>query len=117
MPELPEVQTVADHVKPEILGNYVLSVDSIWNKALDNFNPKDLEGRHKILDVTRRAKFILIQFENFLLAIHLRMTGKLYLLENDSHPKHTSAIFFLEGGRNLFLKTQENLEEFINTMI
>ena len=45
------------------------------------------------------------------------MTGKLYVLENDSHPKHTSAIFHLEGERNLFLKTQENLEEYIGTMI
>ena len=104
MPELPEVQTVADHIKPEILGNYILSVDPIWNKVLDNFDSKDIEGRHKILNVTRRAKFIIIQFENFLLAIHLRMTGKLYVLENDSHPKHTSAIFFLEGGKKLIFE-------------
>ena len=49
MPELPEVQTVADHIKPEILGNYILSVDPIWNKVLDNFDSKDIEGRHKML--------------------------------------------------------------------
>ena len=104
MPELPEVQTVADHVKPEIMGNYILSVDPVWNKVLDNFDSKDIEGRHKILDVTRRAKFIIIQFEKFLLAIHLRMTGKLYVLENDSYPKHTSAIFHLEGGKKLIFE-------------
>ena len=45
MPELPEVQTVADHVKPEIMGNYILSVDPVWNKVLDNFDSKDIEGR------------------------------------------------------------------------
>ena len=104
MPELPEVQTVADHVKPEIMGNYITSVDPIWNKVLDNFDSKDIEGRHKILNVTRRAKFIIIQFENFILAIHLRMTGKLYVLKNDSHPKHTSAIFHLEGGKKLIFE-------------
>ena len=104
MPELPEVQTVADHVKPEIVDNYILSVDPIWNKVLDNFHSKDIEGRHKILDVSRRAKFIIIQFENFILAIHLRMTGKLYVLENDSHPKHTSAIFHLEEGKKLIFE-------------
>ena len=32
------------------------------------------------------------------------MTGKLYVLENDSHPKHTSAIFHLEEGKKLIFE-------------
>ena len=29
MPELPEVQTVADHVKPELVGEHILSVEPV----------------------------------------------------------------------------------------
>ena len=35
MPELPEVQTVADHVKPELVGEHILSVEPVWGKVLD----------------------------------------------------------------------------------
>lgn len=104
MPELPEVQTVANHIKPHLIGKYVLSIDPIWEKVLDNFNPRDFNGKNKILDVTRRAKFIVINFENFLIAVHLRMTGKLYILKDSKIPKHTSAIIELEGDGNLIFE-------------
>ena len=104
MPELPEVQTVANHIKPYLIGKYVLSINPIWKKVLDNFNPKDINGRNKIIDVTRRAKFIIINFENFLIAVHLRMTGKLYALKDSKVPKHTSAIIKLESGENLIFE-------------
>ena len=80
MPELPEVQTVADHIKPDLIGKKVIGIESIWKKVLHNFSAKDLKGKHKIKNVNRRAKFIIIELEDFLLAIHLRMTGKLLSL-------------------------------------
>jgi len=104
MPELPEVQTVANHIKPYLIGKYVLSINPIWKKVLDNFNPEDINGRNKIIDVTRRAKFIIINFENFLIAVHLRMTGKLYILEGNDIPKHASAIMALESGEKLIFE-------------
>ena len=42
MPELPEVQTVADHIKPDLIGKYIIGVDPIWKKVLHNFSAKDL---------------------------------------------------------------------------
>ena len=104
MPELPEVQTVANHIKPYVIGKYVLSINPIWDKVLDNFHHQDIKGRNKILDVTRRAKFIIINFEKFLIAVHLRMTGKLYVLEGTDIPKHTSAIMELESGEKLIFE-------------
>ena len=104
MPELPEVQTVANHIKPYVIGKSVLSINPIWGKVLDNFHHQDLKGRNKILDVTRRAKFIIINFEKFLIAVHLRMTGKLYVLEGNDIPKHTSAVMELESGEKLIFE-------------
>ena len=104
MPELPEVQTVADHIKPDLIGKYIVGIEPVWKKVLHNFTPKDLSGKYQIQNVGRRAKFIIIQLEGFLLAIHLRMTGKLYLFEEKSRPKHTSAVVHLENSKDLIFE-------------
>lgn len=104
MPELPEVQTVADHIKPDLIGKNILGIEPIWKKVLHNFSAKSLNGKHQIKNVSRRAKFIIIELDDFLLAIHLRMTGKLYLLEADSRPKHTSAVISLEDSKELIFE-------------
>ena len=104
MPELPEVQTVADHIKPDLIGKNVTGIEPVWKKVLHNFAKNDLTGKHKIKNVSRRAKFIIIEFNNFLLAVHLRMTGKLYILDQDTLPKHTSAVIHLENSDNLIFE-------------
>ena len=104
MPELPEVQTVADHIKPDLIGKKIIGIEPIWKKVLHNFSAKDLKGKHKIENVSRRAKFIIIESENFLLAVHLRMTGKLYILKEETLPKHTSAIVYLENSKDLIFE-------------
>tara|TARA_B100000902_G_scaffold13150_1_gene15973 strand:+ start:79 stop:897 length:819 start_codon:yes stop_codon:yes gene_type:complete len=104
MPELPEVQTVADHIRPDLIGKYILGIEPLWTKTLDNFSSDDLNGKHQIMNVSRRAKFIIIELENFILAIHLRMTGKLYFLKEDILPKHTRVIFQLENYNDLIFE-------------
>ena len=37
MPELPEVQTVADHIKPDLVGKNILGIEPVWEKVLHNF--------------------------------------------------------------------------------
>ena len=69
MPELPEVQTVADYIKPDLIGKNILKIEPLWKKVLHNFNPKDLNGKHRIQNVSRRAKFIIIELDNIILAI------------------------------------------------
>ena len=103
MPELPEVQTVVDHLRADLVGEEISAIKAIWPKVLHNFDQNDLfKNNHgqEIKDVTRRAKFIILQLPSSLLAIHLRMTGKLYL-SNEEIPKHTSAIFELESGKKI----------------
>ena len=104
MPELPEVQTVANHIRPDLIGKYIIGIEPLWTKTLDNFSPDDLIGKHKIINVTRRAKFIIIELEDFILAIHLRMTGKLYFLKEDTLPKHARVVFYLENSPDLIFE-------------
>jgi formamidopyrimidine-DNA glycosylase len=104
MPELPEVQTVVNHVKMELIGRKIISMSPIWPKVFDNFNFEELlksKTNLKIIDVFRRAKFIVIQLEDSILAIHLRMTGKLSVVDDMQLPKHTSAIISLDNQSKL----------------
>ena len=94
MPELPEVETVTNSVKNHIINKSFKSIEILWPKTLHNFTTADfkqkIEGKN-VIDVFRRAKYIIIQFEKNLLAIHLRMTGKLYVVDSfDKNQKHIS---------------------------
>ena len=105
MPELPEVQTVVNQIKSDLLRNKVESITPIWPKVLHNFTSEKAKQKIKdgeILDVSRRAKFIIIKFAESIIAIHLRMTGKLYLLpENQTISKYATAYFTLKNKRKL----------------
>ena len=106
MPELPEVQTVVDHLRADLVGEKIIAIRPIWLKVLHNFDPNDLFKKNhglEIKDVTRRAKFIIFHLPSSLLAIHLRMTGKLYIF-NEEIPKHTTAIFELESGKKIIFE-------------
>ena len=100
MPELPEVQTVVDHLRKYLYGEKIISIDSIWKKSLSNFNPANLfisNSGEEIKSINRRGKFIILNLPTCILAIHLRMTGKFYLLNDEQIPKHTTVIFGLES--------------------
>jgi formamidopyrimidine-DNA glycosylase len=85
VPELPEVETVVRTITPQIKGRSVagLVLQPGASRTLQGQLAKvnaSIKGR-KVLDVSRRAKYILIRFdkEGSGLSIHLRMTGRLYL--------------------------------------
>lgn len=104
MPELPEVQTVVNGLKEDLVGDRITCITPIWEKVLSNFIPSDLfiKGRMTLIqDVTRRAKFIIIHFPSSILAIHLRMTGKLFFPVANQIPKHTTAVIKLDSRKKL----------------
>ena len=104
MPELPEVQTVVNGLKEDLVGDRITCITPIWEKVLSNFIPSDLfiKGKKTLIqDVTRRAKFIIIHFPSSILAIHLRMTGKLFFPVANQIPKHTTAVIKLDSGKKL----------------
>ncbi len=105
MPELPEVETFARQLKPELVGKKILAADLRWNRTLATPSPKkfkELIQKQKILDVGRRAKFINIQLTDFNLLIHLRMTGDLLIRDSTIRPaKHDRLILKLSGNQSL----------------
>jgi len=110
MPELPEVETVVRHLKPDLIGQRIKSFQSYWPKVLGNVDDKYFQeftkGR-EILDVTRRAKFIVMHLENGFIPIHLRMTGRLYPNDRIPDEKHISAVFQLSDKVLIFKDTRK----------
>jgi formamidopyrimidine-DNA glycosylase len=99
MPELPEVQTVVDTLRPGLLHRQILALPTLRRDIVTppNFDIKSqLEGR-TVTDITRRGKRIVFTLDGGnRFYIHLGMSGRL-TLEADDAPvqKHTHAIIQL----------------------
>lgn len=80
MPELPEVETVARKIEPDLIGRTIVSADVRWARTLATPSVKKFKEQiagQKILGVSRRAKYLILLLENYNLLIHLRMSGDL----------------------------------------
>ena len=79
MPELPEVETTLRGIKPLIKNSVVRSVNVRQKQLRWPVTPRLVERitGEKILDVKRRAKYLLISFRHGTVLIHLGMSGRL----------------------------------------
>jgi formamidopyrimidine-DNA glycosylase len=105
MPELPEVESIARSLRPEITGRKIVSAQLLWPRTLATPSPEQffeqIEGQ-KILEISRRAKYLNIQLETSNLFIHLRMSGDLIIKDAALPPeKHDRLILKLSDGRQL----------------
>ena len=105
MPELPEVETVKNGIK-QILGlgdkkNLAIVGVDIRRKNLREPFPRNLEKNligQDLLDIHRRAKYLLFQFSQGYLINHLGMTGSWRRLESKRFEKHDHfALSFASG--------------------
>ena len=106
MPELPEVETIVRQLREQIIGQVIKKIEILRPDQWKQNCPAEIERaliKQRIVDVTRRAKFILIDFQSGCrLIIHLRMTGKLiWSTEKPDIDKFTRTIFYFAGGSNL----------------
>jgi len=105
MPELPEVETIARKLKPDLIGRTILSADLRWSHTLASPSPKKFREQikgQKIVDVGRRAKYLNIQLTEFNLLIHLRMSGDLFIKDSTIKPeKHDRLRLKLSNNRSL----------------
>lgn len=105
MPELPEVETVARALKPQLIGETILSADLRWARTLTTPAPKKFRAQirgQKITGISRRAKYLILQLENHNLIVHLRMSGDLIVRENQSAPeKHDRLLLYLSNQKYL----------------
>lgn len=105
MPEMPEVETVRQTLKKQIIGKTISDIKVLYPKML--LNPTDvfissLKGR-KLLDIDRRGKYLIFIFDNEVAMIsHLRMEGKYFLKpESAEIAKHEHVVFYFSDGLSL----------------
>ena len=105
MPELPEVETIRRQLEPEITGARIADVavfDERWTRPVSPGQVEDLLRGRTIDAVERRGKYLLLRLEGGrTLAMHLRMTGNLLLVDETTDPPYLRAQLQLEGGRRL----------------
>lgn len=108
MPELPEVETITNDLKHTITGATIAGFESDSPKQIipnTNSVSEQIIGS-KIISVGRAGKVIVLRIKNQVLskigyiAIHLKMSGRLFLRrKNDPPDKYCHAVFYLNLSR------------------
>jgi formamidopyrimidine-DNA glycosylase len=111
MPELPEVEVLARHLRPALLGRVVHAVTVQRTKVLQPTSATQL-GRAlrgaKFTKLSRRGKYLVFELkhpqEKSLLQVvgHLGMTGRMYLISRSARPPRHAAVV-LDLGREQFV--------------
>jgi len=106
MPELPEVETTRRGLAPHLIGRHIEAVTIResrlrWPIAADL--PRKLCGQ-RIVDLRRRAKYLIVDLDCGALIVHLGMSGALSLVSSGTPAaKHDHLDLHIEGGRLLRL--------------
>jgi formamidopyrimidine-DNA glycosylase len=115
MPELPEVETIARELRPDVVGRTIKNAWFDWPNQIKHPAPPDfvaaVRGR-EILSVERRAKWLVFALgpasrrgEPAVLAIQVKMTGQLDVVSPRApRDKHVHVTFSLDDGRELRLR-------------
>jgi len=78
MPELPEVETIARNLRPELIGRTILSAQVRWpgTVAFPSVRAfrRNVAGQ-EIREIGRRGKFLRLRLSEYDLLLHLRMSG------------------------------------------
>jgi formamidopyrimidine-DNA glycosylase len=105
MPELPEVETIVRYLHPAIRGKRILDVKVKSRRVLRNHkNPQEfirLVAGKRIKNISRFGKNIIFKLAGgTCFAIHLMMTGRLFL-DPAEKTLHDRLVFRLSGGKEL----------------
>ncbi len=104
MPELPEVETtrrgIAPHLKGAVITAAVVRQPRLRWPVPDRLN--ELLRGQRLVEVGRRAKYLLLEFETGVLIIHLGMSGSLRLVAADTPvARHDHIDLCFGNGRTL----------------
>lgn len=101
MPELPEVETTRRGVAPSVIGNRIEQIvvrEPRLRWRVPPEMPKAAAGR-RVLDLKRRAKYLLFQLDNGTMILHLGMSGSLRVLVDVPAPlPHDHVDILLDSG-------------------
>ena len=98
MPELPEVETVKNTLKKQILNKKIRNIkilyDGIISTDVNEFKKNIIN--QEFIDIIRRGKFLIFELSDYYLVSHLRMEGKYFIKKHsDKIEKHEHIIFDL----------------------
>ena len=108
MPELPEVETHARDLRPQLVGQQIVEAHVLWPRTVaapDLPLFLALVSGQRITTVGRRGKFLIFNMESGdAMLIHLRMSGGLHVEQtygDEPTGPHVRAWFELSDGRRL----------------
>ncbi len=86
MPELPEVESIRNHLKRDIIGKVIRRVEVLTQKQFQG-DEKKIVG-HKIVDIVRHGKILAIKLDSGLyLNFHFKLTGQLLFAKDSRNAK------------------------------
>lgn len=100
MPEKPEVITVVESLKPNLLGKKITGCNVYWDNIIAY--PVSAEFKKEIInqkinDITTRGKWIVMMLDKDSLLVHLRMEGKfMFRKKGESISKHEHVELILD---------------------
>jgi len=104
MPELPEVETVRRGLLATIIGEMISAVEVHRLQTVAYPEAKQFASTlpgYKIIDLSRRGKYLLLHLkkkhnQRALLVVHLRMSGRLLLMDKKNAENHTKRFLRLQ---------------------
>ena len=107
MPELPEVETIVRGLRPHVVGRTIEALRYTWPRTLHTPDAPIFAARvagQRVQAVRRRGKYVVLELSSDTLLIHLRMTGRLYVMPADVRAeadRWLRVAFALDDGREL----------------
>ncbi len=112
MPELPEVETVKETLKKQILNKKIVDVNIYYSNIIEY--PSSDEFKKQIInqtinDIKRRGKWLMFELDDYYLLSHLRMEGRYFLRDKkDEILKHEHVSFVFDNDLELrYLDTRK----------
>lgn len=116
MPELPEVEVLARHLRPALRGKIVRGVQVNRAKILQPTSEREFKRAltgAKFKSLSRRGKYLLFDFQScstkkvVTVLGHLGMTGRMFVAEkSEPLPKHAAVVLELNRGKFIFEDTR-----------
>lgn len=108
MPELPEVETVKETLKRELLGRKIIDVRILYNPIIVGITISEFKKKiinQNLNDIKRRGKWLMFELDSYYLLSHLRMEGRYYIKRYDEEiDKHEHVCFRLDNDLDLRYK-------------
>ena len=105
MPELPEVETVKNTLKPKLLNKKITDIKIYHNNIIEYPDVKTFTKKiigQTIVDMDRYGKWLIFVLNDYYLLSHLRMEGKYFFKTKDQElSKHEHVVITLDNTQEL----------------